>query len=166
MILDTTPVIDEIINSSNFKTLSKNKITTSEIILLSKHANMEIHALTRGISLFPRKTPPEPSQKYLDLMLSFKILHENKMYQQSITKNNIAYWDPKDFKKVNSFIVSIINVLFSVVAVFFCVFYMADAVQMDISFRVLTSLFASAVVAFAELWFFFKDLNYSDSESE
>jgi hypothetical protein len=68
----------------------------------------------------------------------------------------------KEWKLVQKQLTGIVNVLFSIAAVFTCCFYLGELVHIDIGSRVLLALLFALLVAIAEGWFFAKDLFMAD----
>ncbi|KAJ1328441.1 hypothetical protein BSLG_010173 [Batrachochytrium salamandrivorans] len=91
---------------------------------------------------------------------------ENQEYEQMIRKipggkagdesSGLAY-DISELRKVSSQMMSLVNILFSMVAVFAALFVFSEHVWNDPGLRVLFGLFGALVVGFAEGWFFSRD---------
>ncbi|KAI8913440.1 endoplasmic reticulum-based factor for assembly of V-ATPase-domain-containing protein [Gorgonomyces haynaldii] len=95
------------------------------------------------------------TEEYKQFMDKCRTIVQQKEYEDMTQEFKQEELD--SMNQSHRFIASITNVLFSGIACFFAVFFMADAVQMNIGYRVLISLFFGFVVVFAEAWFFTKD---------
>ncbi|KAH6600910.1 hypothetical protein BASA61_002122 [Batrachochytrium salamandrivorans] len=103
----------------------------------------------------PREITPE----YTAFMNKVKTKLENQEYEQMIRKipggkagdesSGLAY-DISELRKVSSQMMSLVNILFSMVAVFAALFVFSEHVWNDPGLRVLFGLFGALVVGFAE----------------
>lgn len=102
---------------------------------------------------------------YQRFMQQFKDAQEEREYLEGVKGLNRGSGlsaqiqdDTKEWKQVQKHLSGVVNVLFSVAAVFTGCFYLGELAHLDLGIRVLLSLLAGFIVAFAEGWFFTKDL--------
>lgn len=106
--------------------------------------------------------------EYANFMQKFRDLQDEKDFLEasgSLLSSQLATTDGlsgvnvgNEYKTIQGQISGIVNVLFSVAAVFTAAFYLGEVVYMDVGARVLVALFAGLVVGVAEAWFFTRDL--------
>ena len=109
--------------------------------------------------------------EYANFMQKFRDLQDEKefleasgssLYSSSLLATTDGLFE---YKTVQGQISGLVNVLFSVAAVFTAAFYLGEVVYMDVGARVLVALFAALVVGLADAWFFTRDL-FVDQEKE
>ncbi|KAJ3318632.1 hypothetical protein HDV06_007157 [Boothiomyces sp. JEL0866] len=130
---------------------------TELIKLLKLQSKYTLTELIKTTTFYHRPLPKKiPSPEYIKLMNHYKLLAQEREYKQMTDKYEKEF-TPSDWKTVNSLMVSIFNVFFSVGAVFVATFMLGEYGGVDIAARVLVALAMSLVVLVAEGWFFTRD---------
>ncbi|KAI8894350.1 endoplasmic reticulum-based factor for assembly of V-ATPase-domain-containing protein [Globomyces pollinis-pini] len=173
MLLVTTPKINEALEKLGRK--QKEFISHQELTKLvhdlkqsdlGNDCQYNLLDFITGTQFYhPTKKIIPPSKEYQKMMDDCRALLAEKEYLQmteNLETKKLSLSPGSEWKEVHKMTTSIINVLFSVVAVFVAVFYLGESMQMDIGLRVLISLAGALIVAIAEGWFFTKDWVISD----
>ncbi|KAJ3269738.1 hypothetical protein HDV01_001080 [Terramyces sp. JEL0728] len=130
---------------------------TELVKLLKLQSKYTLAKLVKTTSFYHKPLPTRtPSPEYVKLMDHYRQLAAEREYKEMTGKYDREFTS-SDWKTVNSLMVSIGNVFFSVGAVFVATFMLGEYAGVDIAIRVLVGLAMGAIVFFAEGWFFTKD---------
>ncbi|KAJ3261520.1 hypothetical protein HK103_005355 [Boothiomyces macroporosus] len=130
---------------------------TELVRLLKQQTKHTLTSLIKTTTVYHKPLPKRiPSPEYIKLMNHYKLLAEEREYKEMTNKYEKEF-TPSEWKTVNSLMVSIFNVFFSVGAVFVATFMLGEYAGVDIAIKVLMALAMSAIVLVAEGWFFTRD---------
>nr|KAJ3420081.1 hypothetical protein HK105_006141 [Polyrhizophydium stewartii] len=127
------------------------------------------HRVLRGSRIeFVVPKPKPKSPEYIKMMDEVRAYLANKEYEQMTNgldstasgKNKLLGGfseDMLELRKASRHLISLANVLFSMVATFAAAYVLSGHVFAEQGFRVLFGLFATLLVAVAEGWFFARD---------
>ncbi|KAJ3036816.1 hypothetical protein HDV00_002369 [Rhizophlyctis rosea] len=128
-----------------------------------------LHTLLRGSSFHLNVPKPRTkSPALLKLLEEAQLKLDEQAYEEmtrSISQKHLQTNRTslaQDLKHANRAITAMVNVVFSMIAVFTALFYFGHTVTNDVAMRTLLSLFGALVVGIAEGWFFSKDLIKGD----
>ncbi|KAJ3299526.1 hypothetical protein HK104_008623 [Borealophlyctis nickersoniae] len=130
------------------------------------NTSYHIHELLKGSKI--HLNVPKPRTKSPELLqILEKIKHDlaAKEYEEMTRSVSQAHMRTRngggsigsDLKGANRILSAVLNILFSMVAVFVALFYFGDGVTRDVAMKTLMSLAGAFIVGFAESWFFAKD---------
>ncbi|KAL2911437.1 hypothetical protein HK105_209088 [Polyrhizophydium stewartii] len=137
--------------------------------ILADNPDYAFHRVLRGSRIeFVVPKPKPKSPEYIKMMDEVRAYLANKEYEQMTNgldstasgKNKLLGGfseDMLELRKASRHLISLANVLFSMVATFAAAYVLSGHVFAEQGFRVLFGLFATLLVAVAEGWFFARD---------
>lgn len=167
VLLTVNPEIQTALGSAGIE-LKDECIDHNELFKISRSLGIPFRKLLQKSGFYyPVVKKREPTKEYIKMMDDVKAILAQKEYDE-MTKDIQSVkepgWDVNEWKLVNTQMTSIINVLFSMIAVFAAVFYLGELAVIDVGLRVLLSLAGALIVGIAEGWFFTKDLIHVEKE--
>ncbi|KAI8615999.1 endoplasmic reticulum-based factor for assembly of V-ATPase-domain-containing protein [Chytriomyces sp. MP71] len=150
-------------------TMSHANVRMLSDVLTKAHSNSHHAAeysfdnLLKGSSMvFPRREKREKSEELKRLLHEAKTKSENLEYEkmtEGLRRDTsiISRQERSEYKAVMGMFSALVNVLFSMVAVFVAVFYVGHTVTSDVGMKTLLALFFAFVVGIAEGYFFSRD---------
>lgn len=126
-------------------------VENSEIV---DHKSLKTSFDPKDYKLFFAKQKPlkKTPSAVIDQAKEIIYKRENKIFDAPVYDKN------SDTKQLTG----LVNVILSILGVFGAVFYLGELIHIDLGLRVLVALMGGLVVAFAEIWFYSRDLRNFD----
>jgi Endoplasmic reticulum-based factor for assembly of V-ATPase len=106
---------------------------------------------------FPKLKPLKKTNPLI-IENAYEVIYKRENGANYGTTTTTAATTNTDIKQL----MGLLNVLISIVGVLVSVFYLGELIHLDLGLRILVALMIGLVVAFAEIWFYSRDLRNFD----